>query len=169
MLQKMCKGDPRLKVSTCEYQDDGRGHTYETMLRIQEQYPDALLYFLIGGDKLNIITRWHEYKKFFEQFDFAVVKRNGTEPEQQIEKNKMLCAYREIFHIIPEIKEISGINSTAVRKLFGEENPAVKEMLNPDVYELLKKESRSNEDITSFRGDYDFLSNFFATHFINFF
>ena len=161
MLQKMCKGDPRLKVSTCEYQDDGRGHTYETMLRIQEQYPDALLYFLIGGDKLNIITRWHEYKKFFEQFDFAVVKRNGTEPEQQIEKNKMLCAYREIFHIIPEIKEISGINSTAVRKLFREENPAVKEMLNPDVYELLKKEGRSNEDITSFRGDYDFLSNFF--------
>ena len=161
MLQKMCEDDPRFRVSTCEYQDDGRGHTYETMLKIQEQYPDALLYFLIGGDKLNIITRWHKHREFFEQFDFAVVKRNGTEPEQQIEKNQMLSAYREIFHIIPETEGISEISSTAVRTLFREENPAVKEMLHPDVYELLKEEWGSNMDITSFRGDYDFLSNFY--------
>lgn len=160
MLQKICEDDSRLRVSTCEYQDDGKGHTYETMIKIQKQYPDALLYFLIGGDKLNIITRWHKHREFFERFDFVVVKRNGTEPEQQIEKNKTLSAYREIFHIIPEAEGISEISSTAVRTLFMEGDPAVKEMLHPEVYELLKR-AQSNANITSFRGDYDFLSNFY--------
>lgn len=139
MLQKVCLTDARLTVSTCEYQDDGRGHTFETMKKLQEEYPDALLYFLIGGDKLSIMTRWHKGTAFFESFDFAVVKRSGTNPEQQIMDNHILSAYHNKFHMVPEPKGIAEISSTAVRTLFMDGNPAVKEMLDPNVYELLQR------------------------------
>ena len=99
-------------VSTCEHQDDGKGHTFEIMKQLQEEYPDALLYFLIGGDKLNILPHWHNSKAFFESFNFAVVKRNGTDPEQQIKENHILSAYHTIFHMVPEPEGIAEISST---------------------------------------------------------
>lgn len=161
MLKKMCEDDERFRISTCEYQDDGKGHTFDTLSKIQEHYPDALLYFLIGGDKLSILTRWHRKGEFFDQFEFAVVKRHGDNPEQQIEENRMLAGYRGIFHIIPELEGISEISSTVVRRMLKEKNPEVRHLLHAGVYELLKKEEGRNMGISLFRGKYDFLSNFY--------
>lgn len=160
LLQKVCESDPRLKVSTCEYQDDGRGHTFDTLQKIQEEYPDALLYFLIGADKLTIIPRWNRNREFFETFDFAVVQRNGTAPRELIRQNKMLSAYEEIFHMVEEPEGISEISSTAVRNMLKEGNSEVRNLLSEGVYEMLADAVRKT-DITSFRGDYDFLSNFY--------
>ena len=42
-----------------------------------------------------------------------------------------------------------------------EGNPAAKEMPDPNIYEILMEEGRMNTNITSFRGEYDFLSNFY--------
>jgi len=96
-MQCICAEDRRLKVDSCEFQDDGRGHTFQTLLKLQEKNPDATLYFLVGGDKLNIITKWQEKDELFARFKFAVMKRNGTEPEQQIRDNPILLAHQNIF------------------------------------------------------------------------
>lgn len=82
---------------------------------------------------------------------------------EMIQSNKLLSAYEEVFHVIRESDEIRGISSTAVRELFAESDPEESKMtniLNKGVYERMK-EYRKNSDITFFRGEYDFLSNFF--------
>lgn len=54
MLTAMAEDDPRLTVDDLEFHRKGKGYTYETMLEVQEKYPDATLYFLAGGDKVDI-------------------------------------------------------------------------------------------------------------------
>lgn len=163
MLQLMCEEDKRLTVDDCEFQDDGRGHTFETLQKLQEKNPDATLYFLIGGDKLNIITRWHKSEEVISRFKFAVIKRDGTFPEEQICNHPRLAKNRNIFYMVPEPDGIEGVSSTAVRdKLrMGDEN--AKELVHPKVWKLLVEAGWLRTEIRSFRGEYEFLSNFYET------
>ena len=43
MLYQMCRADQRLAVEECEFQDDGKGHTFDTMEKIQKHllYPSG--------------------------------------------------------------------------------------------------------------------------------
>lgn len=161
MLQCMCAEDERFRVDDCEFQDDGRGHTYETLLKLQEKNPDAVLYFLIGGDKLNIITRWREKDEFFAKFRFAVMKRDGTEPDQQIRDNPILLAHQNIFHMIPEPDGIKGISSTLLRDRLRTGDESAKELVNGEVWRLLLENGWLKTDICSFSEEYKFLSNFY--------
>ena len=161
MLMAARRMDPRLDISTVEYGDDGRGHSYDTMKRIrEEECPDADLYFLVGADKLHIVPRWHKSGAFFEEFDFAVVARAGEDPSLRILSDPMLYKYQHKIHVIPEPEGIEAISSTAIRELLSKGDPAAQDMLDPGVYEILQEEGWTVMDITSFRGDYDFLSNF---------
>lgn len=51
------------------------------METIQEKYPEAELYFLAGGDKVSVISRWHRIREFLDRFKILVVKRDGDAPE----------------------------------------------------------------------------------------
>ena len=43
MLYQMCRADQRLAEEECEFQDDGKGHTFDTMEKIQKHllYPSG--------------------------------------------------------------------------------------------------------------------------------
>ena len=115
---------------------------------------------LIEADKLKVIPRWHQRKQFFETFDFAVVCRNGTNPSDAIRKNSFLNAYEDIFHLIAEPEGISEISSTLVRNLLQKGDRTAETLLSANVYEEVFQ-MLQQKDIDSFRGDYDFLSNFY--------
>lgn len=161
MLQELCALDSRLTVSDCEFQDDGTGHTYDTLEKLQAEYPDARLFFLLGGDKLSILPRWHNSQAFLERFHFAVVKRDGTDPERLIQAIPALATHRDSFHCVPEPEGVAEISSTAVRERLRSGDPSAAELLTPGVYDMLVSAGWTAKDITSFRGDYDFLSNFY--------
>lgn len=163
MLAAMCQDDKRLQVDDCEFQDDGRGHTYETMVKLKEKNQNATLYFLVGGDKLNIITRWRNHEVFFEQFKFAVMKREGMNPEEQIENNPRLLRNKNVFYIVSEPNGIEGISSSVLReKLFAGDESA-SELVTEEVWKLLLEAGWFKREIRSFREKYHFLSNFYET------
>lgn len=161
MLRLMCGEDERLTVEECEFQDDGRGNTFRTMQEIQKKNPDATLYFLIGGDKLNVITRWHSGNAFFEQFKFAVVKRDGVDLNQQIMDHPHLARYRDSFYLVPEPEGIGGISSTVLRDRLRMGDAGAEELVHPLVWKLLVEEGWLRTEIRSFRDQYEFLSNFY--------
>ncbi|MDO4328940.1 MAG: nicotinate (nicotinamide) nucleotide adenylyltransferase [Lachnospiraceae bacterium] len=161
MLKAMCAEDARLGVDTCEYGRDSRAKTYETMETIQEKYPDAELYFVVGGDKLSIIPRWHRKNEFLQRFKLLVVKRDGTSPEDMIAGNPFLTRYADAFVLLREPDGLEGISSTSVRDLLRDGNENGAKQVHPKVWKLLLEEGWLKMDITSFRGDYHFLSNFY--------
>ena len=161
MLNAMAEDDRRLSVDDLEYHRKGKGYTYETMLEVQEKYPDATLYFLAGGDKVDIFPRWHRINEFLERFHIIVVKRDGEDPEAAIEANDFLRSHKDKFHVIEAPIGIEGISSSAIRdKLRGGE-PGAEEMCHPKVWKLiLENGGIGKPTIHCFRNEYRFLSNF---------
>ena len=137
MLQAMCREDPRLTVDDCEFHRTEKGYTYESMESIQEKYPDAELYFLSGGDKVSVISRWHRIREFLDRFKILVVKRDGDDPETGLRENPFLREHLDRFQIIPAPDGVEGISSSAVRDRLRKAEPGAEEMLHPGVWEIL--------------------------------
>ena len=137
MLKAMCEDDPRLMVDDCEFHRTEKGYTYESMETIQEKYPEAELFFLAGGDKVSVISRWHRIREFLERFKILVVKRDEDDPETGLRENSFLCQHMDRFRIIPAPDGLEGISSSAVRDKLRNDEPGAKEMLHPKVWEIL--------------------------------
>ena len=167
MLNALCAGDTRLSVDDGEYRFSGTsGNSLDTMRRLylQSQYPESEMFFIFGGDKLREFIRWKTWQEFCESFKIIVFRREGFDPENEIEQTKVLKEYRDSFVILPSPDGVDGISSTSVRDAVrvGDEELA-KSMLMPEVFELLRGSPiRKETAITSFRGKYAFLSNFYA-------
>ena len=67
---------------------------------------------------------------------------------------------KDIFHLIAEPEGISEISSTLVRNLLQKGDRTAETLLSANVYEEVFQ-MLQQKDIDSFRGDYDFLSNFY--------
>ena len=115
MLEAICKDNPTLRVDDCEYGDDGRGHTYDTLCKLQMKYPGYKLIFVIGADKLTIVPRWHNHDAFFKNFEFAVTHRKDIDMDKTVRSNATLAKYRSIFHEINVDDTFSNVSSTIAR------------------------------------------------------
>lgn len=161
MLSAMAEDDPRLAVDDLEFHRTEKGYTFETMLDIQENHPQAALYFLAGGDKMGIIPRWHRIREFLERFHILVVKRDGEDPEAAIEANPLLREHRDKFRVIRAPAGIDGVSSSAVRDRLRLKEPGAEAMCHPRVWRMLVENSGVGKPtIRSFREEYRFLSNF---------
>lgn len=161
MLNAMAADDPRLLVDDLEYHRKGKGYTYETMLQLQEKYPDATLYFLAGGDKVDIFPRWHRIEEFLERFHIIVVRRDGEDLEAVIEANDFLRQHRDRFHVIDAPDGIDGISSSAIRDKLRCGEDGAEEMCHPGVWKLIRENGGiGRPTVHCFRKEYRFLSNF---------
>lgn len=114
MLQGILKEG--CSISTVEYGDDGRGHTYRTMKAIHSADRDIVRMFLLGADKLKILPRWGDIGKFLEEFPFVVTSRDGDGAKALISGDPLLSAHKGSFIMIPELPETyAGFSSTAAR------------------------------------------------------
>ena len=171
MLLSMTKKEECLLADDCELCGKVTGFTYDVMKHIAEKYSDAEVYFLIGSDKIPVLPRWHRISDFLQNFRILVAKRNGEFPEQLIEKHQFLKKYRRSFQLFEIPENLDKISSSAFRELMRAGDEQAKSMVTGEVWELLKDEKekqmqwaakiKSEDNIYCFRGDYDFLSNFY--------
>lgn len=108
-------------IDTLEYGDDGRGHTYRTMRRLQDTDPENEYMFLMGADKLGILPRWHDIEAFLSEFMFIVTARDGNSAKAMIARDPLLSRYAGSFIVIPELTgPNAGFSSTEARRAMGE-------------------------------------------------
>ncbi len=164
MLQAMAAEDRRFSVDDLEYHRTDKGYTYETMLDLTEKYPDATLYFVAGGDKIDIFPRWHRIREFLDRFHIIVFRRDGEDPEAELDAHPFLSQYRHMFHVVQVPEGLGVISSSLVReKLRDGDEKGLEGLLHPRVVEILKEYGGADREINRFREEYDFLSNFYET------
>lgn len=109
-----------IMINICEYGDDGRGHTYDTLMKIKSQYPEYEIIFILGGDKLTVLPKWYKNNVLLEQFHFAVIARKQAEQKalmHTIENHTKLKNIKSQFHIFNSFGDNAEISSTLAREL----------------------------------------------------
>lgn len=162
MLCEMAADDSRLNVDDYEFHLTEKSRTYNTMVYLQKKYPDAELFFLAGGDKLDIFPRWYRIKDFLEQFLIIVTNRENYDAREAISENPFLNSYRDRFAVIDYPDGIDGISSSSVREKWRQGDiDAVRGMLHPSVYDMMQEPTKYV--INKFRDGNWFLSNFYPS------
>lgn len=160
MLCSMAKDDSRLSVDDYEYHLKEKSRSYTTMLHFREKYPDAELFFFLGGDKLDILPRWYCIKEFLEQFKIIVTNREDYDALDALKRDSFLSLYLDSFVVIDYPSGIGHISSSAVRESWKKGDlEGARKMLHSDVYKMMVDLSKTVID--EFRGEYFFLSNFY--------
>lgn len=75
MLELAIVGNSRFSISTVDIDRPGPHFSADTVQIIQSQYPDAQLYFVMGGDNLRSLPTWTRAEDLYRNCRLAVMKR----------------------------------------------------------------------------------------------
>ena len=165
MLQAMCT-DSRMRV--CEKEIGTiEARTMPTLMALQEEYPEAELYFLMGADKLKLLIHLAGARGFLDTFRVALYSREDGALEETLKSNEQLSRYRDRIVTLPQPEGTDAISSSLIRErmLSGK---SCQELMCPEAWELFKGFTSADfpDVINQFRGEYDFLSNRFGCRFV---
>ena len=165
MLLSMCT-DNRMMV--CEKEmGTVEARTMPTLMELQEEYPDADIYFLLGADKLDLLIHLTDKKGFLDMFKLILYSRNKTEISNTLKENEILSRYLHRIVLLPQPEGTDAISSSKVRELMlaGE---SCQDMLCPGVWDLFKGVHPTDfpDTINRFNAEFDFLSNRFTCQFV---
>lgn len=75
MLNLAIEDNEAYSISRVDIDRDGPHYSADTVKILQSQYPDALLYFVMGGDNLRTLPSWKRAKDLYKCCRLAVMKR----------------------------------------------------------------------------------------------
>lgn len=159
MLQSMCADDSRLQV--CEKEIGTiEPRTMPTLQALQEDYPEAELYFVMGADKFDLLASLTKKRQFLDAFKVVVYSREDSELEQLVKADEVLSNYLDRIVILAQPEGSEGISSSLVRERMLRGEPS-SDLLCPGVWELFKAFTATDfpDTINNFKGAFDFLSN----------
>ncbi len=152
MLLAMCAGDLRLDISDLEFRHPD-WDTDQTMDALQEQYPGAKLYLLLGSDKLALAEYFAQHTDFLSSYGIALVCREGAQTG-----NGILESLDGVIWIKPP-EGLESVSSTAVRAHFFAGNlDLAQPMLPESVWALFSRLDPQDyqREASRFRGKYEF-------------
>jgi nicotinate-nucleotide adenylyltransferase len=79
MVEAAIGNNPDFSLSRVDLDRPGPHYTADTLTLLQEAYPEAELFFLIGGDSLAQLAAWHDPADIVQQARLAVMPRPGWE------------------------------------------------------------------------------------------
>ena len=98
-----------------EIERQGKTYTYETVERLQKEYPDSELYFIMGADCLFSIENWREPQRIFQGCKVIAAARNGSSLDRMKEKQKELMTRFHADILLLSFPAVD-ISSTEIRR-----------------------------------------------------
>lgn len=115
MVCAACAGLPGLEPCREEIDRSGVIYTVDTLSILQEKYPRAELFYLIGADTLMELHNWRRYETVLTMCTFLVCPRSWTyTPQQLTEERRRLTALGGRFLFLD--MDVIDISSTEARR-----------------------------------------------------
>jgi len=165
MLQAMCSED---KMKVCDKEIGTiEARTLPTLKSFKQEFAEYELYFVMGDDKLELLSHLTEKGKFFETSNVILYSRNQEGIEESLKNHRVLSEHIRNIVVLPQPEGVAGISSSLIRErmLLGE---SCEELLLPGVWEIFKELNPDDfpDVISSFKGEYDFLNNRYGCSFV---
>ena len=94
MVKAAITDNPGFSLSRVDLDRPGPHYTTDTLALLQAAYPEADLFFLIGGDSLAQLAAWHDPAGIVQQARLAVMPRPGWDVD-----------WEELEQTVPGIRE----------------------------------------------------------------
>ena len=78
MAKRAFAGIERVRVSDLELAREGTSYTYLTVEAVARMFPDAALYFLVGGDMLRDFKTWKNPERILAAATLVAAAREGA-------------------------------------------------------------------------------------------
>ena len=137
MLRLAAQEIPKAEVCQLELDRDGISYTYETVLQLRQQYPQAQLVLLMGSDAFLKFDQWVNADLIAQNASLGVFYRGGKNEIAQVECKKAEYAEKKIRGRVIQA-DVVDISSTQLRRMvaFG----CAKPFLTPSVYDYIQAE-----------------------------
>lgn len=77
MVCEAAADNPHLRASDLELRMGGVSYTIDTVLLLKERYPDTVFSFIIGGDMIAYLPKWHRIDEIVTHIRFIGLQRPG--------------------------------------------------------------------------------------------
>lgn len=77
MVRRAIRGVPEFELSDFEIVKGGKSYSVDTVRHFQECFPEAILYFILGGDALKTLDSWRDIEVLNQMCSFVSVNRPG--------------------------------------------------------------------------------------------
>ena len=118
-LEMLCiaaAGNPKMVVSDIELKREGPSYSYITVEQIQELYPQAKIYLLMGTDMYLSFLTWRNPERILKKATLAVMSRGDKGEKAAIEQQKQVLAEMGYDSVVLE-NRVTVISSTQMRRL----------------------------------------------------
>ncbi len=111
MLELAIADNSRFSISRVDIDRPGPHYSVDMVQIIQQDYPDAALFFVMGGDSLRDLPRWHRPADFIRLCKLAVMQR----PDDRVEPDIHAAVLPELAERVVMIAApLIGISSTEI-------------------------------------------------------
>lgn len=114
MLKIICDKNPGFVLSRIEIDSEVQLYTIETLKKVQEIYPEATIWFIIGTDNLKQLGTWKKSDDLVKNFKILVLERDNDTMEEIIKNDEFLNQHSNAF-IKAKNTVKSNMSSTFVR------------------------------------------------------
>ena len=149
MVKCMC-ADGSMQVCDLEM-GTVKARTLETLKAIQEEYPFAEIYFIMGDDKMNLLAHLYKKREFRDNFKVILYSRNDSSLTSTLEGVRISKEFMNSIVMCPQPEGLAGVSSSLIRERlikgesFDDMLPAgVCEMLNAYAHDVVPQDN--NED-----------------------
>ncbi|RYD81957.1 MAG: nicotinate-nucleotide adenylyltransferase [Sphingobacteriales bacterium] len=129
MVQMAVEEDPQLSASNIEFELEKPSFTINTLLRLEEKYPDRKWVLIMGSDTLNTLPKWKNYEQLVANYEIYIYPRPDYPLDQSILTPKM-----KLVEDVP----LMQISASFIRKSL-REGRNVKYLLPTNVYAHISK------------------------------
>lgn len=135
MLQAAIQDNPHFSISRVEIDRPGPHYAVDTVRLLQEQFPQAQLVYLMGGDSFRDLLKWHDPAEFVKACHQIGVMRR---PADRIDLAKL---GKEIPEVLEKVRLIQAplleVASKQIRRRIAEGRP-YRYYLHPPVVEIIQ-------------------------------
>lgn len=78
MVKLAIADHPQFSLTTIELEREGPSYTVDTMEYLTRCYPDHSFFFIVGGDMLAILPKWHRIDELVQLVQFIGFDRPGS-------------------------------------------------------------------------------------------
>lgn len=129
MVQLAVKNYPKMRASNVEFSLPKPSYTIDTLMYLQEKYPDFSFSLIMGEDNLENLHKWKNADKLIENYQIIVYPRLYKSEKE----HPKYPEHENITFIKAPIIELSA---TEIRNMI-RDGKNVRPMLPPEVFEYL--------------------------------